>query len=135
MADDATEIAEQLREQIERQAGASFVGPDARSLTFTFDRAETYPLNYLTAIFDGFSTAEEARAEMFNFALSHNFNVLGNQVQLRRVLGLTPAAGYPQGAILIWRGGHTPLFGADADGVWSVQMTYCLLPPFAHVVD
>ena len=134
MSDDTAAQSEQLRQQIESQAGAAFVGADARGLIFTFDREQNHTLNYLTAVFDGFASAEEARAEMFSFVLGHAFSVLGNRVELRRIVGLAPASGFPQGAVLVWRGGHTPLLGVDQDGVWSVQMTYCLLPPFAHVV-
>lgn len=131
----AANAATQLRERLESNAGASFVGPDARTLRFSFDRQENYSLSYLTVILDGFNNADEATREMFTFALTHAFNVLGNAVNLTRRADFTRAASYPQGSILIWRGGHTPLFGADAEGVWSVQMTYCLLPPFAHVIS
>ena len=137
--DDSSAIVEaankQLREQLENSAGAAFTGADARSLRFTFDRENEFALTYLTVIFDGFSSAEEARSEMFQFALTHNFNVLGNTVQLRRSQGLIQTEGdFPQGSVLVWRGGHHPLFGVDAEGFWSVQMTYLLLPPWAHVV-
>ena len=136
MPDTADQAATQLRQQIEGNAGASWIGPDARRLRFAFDRAgESFPLAYLTVAFDGFASADEARGEMLLFALGHEFNVLGNPVRLRRSPGLATDAGFPQGAVLMWRGeGGTPRFGADADGIWSVQMTYCLLPPFAHVV-
>lgn len=131
----AEPAAAQLRLQMENSAGASFIGPDARTLQFSFDRQQNYPLAYLTVAMDGFGSADEARNEMFGFAMVHAFNVLGNQVQLRRTVGGIAPAGYPQGSVLMWRGeGGTPRFGVDGDGFWSVQMTYCLLPPFAHVV-
>jgi hypothetical protein len=132
--DETAEAGVLLRQQIEANAAAALVGPDARTLRFTFDHTDNFDLNYLTVIMDGFQSTDEAHKEMFGFALGHAFNVLGNQVRLQRSADLAPA-GFPQGSVLIWRGGHTPLFGADADGVWSVQMTYCLLPPFAHVVN
>ena len=74
---------------MEESAGASFDGPDARTLQFTFDRQETYAQPYLTVIFDGFQSADEARNEMFTFALGHPFNVLGNPVRLQRSSNLT----------------------------------------------
>lgn len=127
----------QLREQLENSAGAASTGPDSRTLQFTFDRQHNFAVAYLTAIFDGFQSVEEARLEMFQFALTHNFNVLGNIVQLRRSQGLMQSEGseFPQGSVLVWRGGHHPLFGVDADGFWSVQMTYLLLPPWASLVE
>jgi len=134
-AEQAQAAAIALREQLETNAGAAFVGPDARTLQFTFDRTENHTLSYLTVAMDGFTSVDEAQREMFSFALGHAFNVLGNQVRFQRSPGLAPA-GFPQGSILMWRGeGGTPRFGVDADGVWSVQMTHCLLPPFAHVVS
>jgi hypothetical protein len=133
---EAEAAAAALREEIEGHAGAAFTGPDARTLQFTFDRAENHTQSYLTIAMDGFASAGEAQREMFGFALGHPFNVLGNQVRLQRSGGLAPMGGFPQGTILIWRGeGGMPRFGVDADGIWSVQMTYCLLPPFAHVVS
>jgi hypothetical protein len=123
-----------LREQIEANAGASFVGPDARSVEFSFDNVSFHQQSYLTIILDGFASAGDAHREMLAFAVQHPFPVLGNPVRLHRNPPV-PGAIYPQGPIMIWRGGHTPLFGVDADGVWSVQMTYCVLPPFARVAS
>jgi|HubBroStandDraft_3_1064219.scaffolds.fasta_scaffold14641_5 hypothetical protein len=130
----AETIAQELRATLEDLAGASFVGPDARTLHFTFDRQEILEAAYLTVIMDGFRVADEAREVMLRFATFHEFNVLGNGLWLRSTRNLSTNASFPQGPILMWRGGHVPLFGVDADGFWSVQMTYLLLPPFAHLV-
>jgi hypothetical protein len=121
-----------LREQIEANAGASYVGPDARSVEFSFDNVSFHQQSYLTIIMDGFASADDARREMLAFAVQHSFTALDNPVLLQRVRPI-PGAIYPQGPVLIWRGGHTPLFGVDADQIWSAQMTYCPLPPFAHI--
>jgi hypothetical protein len=127
--------ATELRAALEDLAGASFIGPDARALRFTFDRQEIFDGAYLTIALDGFKGIEEARAVMLRFATFHEFNVLGNALWLRNFRNLATTASFPQGPILMWRGEHgAPRFGVDEAGYWSVQMTYLLLPPFAHVV-
>lgn len=138
MSDDADTAARALRARVEANAGAALIGPDARTLRFTFDRATEFTLAYLTVAMDGFPSAAKAADEMAIFMQSKVFDVLGSPVRLQRApaFGADPQAPgpFPPGTLIIWRGeGGTPRFGADADGIWSVQLTYLLLPAFAHV--
>lgn len=134
VADTPEILGQTLRTTLEGGAGASFVGPDARTLTYTFDRDASFVVPYLTVAFDGFQEARNASQEMLQFAVSHTFHISGNAVTLGRSPIPDPAGQFPSGSILMWRGeGGTPRFGVDGDGYWSVIMTYLLLPPFAHV--
>jgi hypothetical protein len=132
--DDPAVLSERLRTGLENSAGAASIGPNARTVTYTFDGDSNFTVPYLTAVFDGFKSGEHASQNMFGFAISHVFHISGNSVTLSRSQVPDPAGQFASGSHLIWREGHTPLLGFDADGFWSVQMTYLLLPAFARVI-
>jgi hypothetical protein len=132
---DTQKVTEDLQQQIEFQAGAAIVGPDAGQLQFTFDGQTKYPLNYLAVMLGGFATSDELITQMQRFTMAREFMILGNPVRLQRVwpvAGAGPSAveGIPQGPILVWR--HQPTVTFE-DGVWSAEITYAVLPPFARL--
>lgn len=131
---DPAVFGEQLRVGLEASAGAASEGPNARTVTYTFDGTNNFSVPYLTVIFDGFKSGEHATQNMFQFALGHTFHISGNAVMLTRSPVPDPAGQFVSGSHLIWRGDHTPVLGVDGDGFWSVQMTYLLLPAFARVI-
>ena len=131
---DPAPFGERLRIGLENATGAASEGPNARTVTYTFDGNNNFVVPYLTVIFDGFKSGEHASQNMFGFALGHVFHISGNAVTLSRSPVPDPAGQFASGSHLIWRAGHTPTFGVDSDGFWSVQMTYLLLPAFARVI-
>lgn len=134
MSNEMEKAGEELRRQIEMQAGAVLIGPDVNTVRFTFDRQTVYPLNYLMVTLGGFATAAELQAELTRFVMAREFNILGNPTRLQRAWNLPATEGFPQGPLLIWRAGHTPSVKSE-DGVWSGEIAYCVFPPFAHVSE
>jgi hypothetical protein len=142
MSDTTQQVADDLRLNMEFHAGLVLTGPDAPSVGYSFDKQNHYTINYLKVALGGFSGPDELKAQALRFVMAREFIVHGNPVRLQRVwtqqapgqFTAPVSETYPQGIILVWREGCVPAVELDED-TWSVEMTYCLLPPFAHVED
>jgi hypothetical protein len=142
MSDTTRQVADDLRTNMEFHAGLVLTGGDGPSVRYSFDRQIFYSLNYLKVALGGFPSADELSVQALRFVFAREFVVHGNPVRLQRVwtqqapgqLSVPTGQEYPQGVILVWRANHLPAVEVT-DDTWSVEMAYCLLPPFAKVED
>jgi len=120
---------------LEDQAGLVVTGPNANHVEFTLNSVD-HTLNYQKISLGGFDNEAQARSEGLSLATMRVFTVLGNPIRLMRTpvtIGMTtiePVEGTPQGPILVWREGHEPTYEISEDGIYTVNMSFAVLPPF-----